>query len=51
MTSQIKDRGKQSRVTEVCRTESKTDDVLKARFLTVRKEIYNRFTTKQQNEQ
>ncbi len=31
--------------------ESKTDDALKARFLTVRKEIYNRFTTKQQNEQ
>ena len=31
--------------------ESKTDDALKARFLAVRKEIYNRFTTKQQNEQ
>ena len=31
--------------------ESKTDDALKATFLAVRKEIYNRFTTKQQNEQ
>ena len=31
--------------------ESKTDDALKTRFLPVRKEIYNRFTTKQQNEQ
>ena len=31
--------------------ESKTDDALEARFLTVRKEIYNRYTTKQQNEQ
>ena len=31
--------------------ESKTDDALKARFLTVRKEIYNRYTAKQQNEQ
>ncbi len=30
--------------------ERKTDDSLKARFLTVRKEIYQRFTTKQQNE-
>ena len=38
--------GKQSRVTEVCSMESKTDDALKARFLAVRKEIYNRFTTK-----
>jgi hypothetical protein len=26
--------------------ESKTDDTLKARFHAVRKEIYNRFTTK-----
>ena len=31
--------------------ESKTDDALKARFLVVRKEIYNRYTAKQQNEQ
>ena len=31
--------------------ESKTDDALKARFLAVRKEIYNRYTAKQQNEQ
>ena len=31
--------------------ESKTDDALKATFLAVRNEIYNRFTTKQQNEQ
>jgi hypothetical protein len=46
MTSQIKDNGKESRVTEVCIMESKTDDELKARFLTVRKEIYNRYTTK-----
>ncbi len=46
MTSQIKGRGKQSRVTEVCNMESKTDDVLQARFLVVRKEIYNRYTTK-----
>ncbi len=51
MTSQIKGSGKQSRVTEVCIMESKTDDALKARFLAVRKEIYNRFTTKKQNEQ
>ena len=51
MTSQIKGSGKQSRVTEVCSMESKTDDALKATFLAVRKEIYNRFTTKQQNEQ
>ena len=51
MTSQIKDNGKQSRVTEVCSMESKTDDVLKARFLLVRKEIFNRYTTKKQNEQ
>jgi hypothetical protein len=36
---------------EVCSMENKTDDALKARFLTVRKEIYNRFTTKEQNEQ
>ena len=39
MTSQIKGSGKQSRVTEVCSMESKTDDALKARFLAVRKEI------------
>ncbi len=32
-------------------TESKTDDVLKYRFLEVRKEIFNRYTAKQQNEQ
>jgi hypothetical protein len=32
MTSQIKGSGKQSRVTEVCSMESKTDDALKARF-------------------
>ena len=51
MTSQIKGSGKQSRVTEVCSMESKTDDALKATFLAVRNEIYNRFTTKQQNEQ
>ena len=31
--------------------ESKTGDALNARFLAVRKEIYNRYTTKQQNEQ
>ena len=31
--------------------ETKTDDALKATFLAVRKEIYNRFTTKKQNEQ
>ena len=30
--------------------ESKTDDALKARFFVVRKEIYNRFTVKQQGE-
>ncbi len=51
MTSQIKDNGKQSRVTVVCNMEIKTDNALKARFLTVRKEIHNRYTTKQQNEQ
>ena len=31
--------------------EHKTDDTLKVRFLVVRKEIYNRYTAKQQNEQ
>ena len=31
--------------------ESKTDDALQACFLTVRKEIYNRYTANQQNEQ
>jgi hypothetical protein len=46
MTSQIKDNGKESRVTEVCIMENKTDDELKARFLVVRKEIFNRYTTK-----
>jgi hypothetical protein len=51
MTSQIKGSGKQSRVTEVCSMENKTDDALKARILAVRKEIYNRYTAKQQNEQ
>ena len=46
MTSQIKGSGKQSRVTEVWSMENKTDDALKARFLTVRKEIYNRYANK-----
>ena len=50
MTSQIKDSGKQNRVTEIFIMESKTDDALKARFLEVRKEIYNRYTTTQQND-
>ena len=31
--------------------ERKTDDPLKVRFLVVRKEIYNRYTVKKQNEQ
>ncbi len=31
--------------------ESKTDDTLKTRFLEVRKEFYNRYTDKQQNEE
>ncbi len=47
MTSQIKGSGKQSRVTEICIMESKTDDTMKARFLVVRKEIYNRYTVKE----
>ena len=47
MTSQVKDTGKQSRVTEVCSIEHKTDDALKVRFFAVRKEIYNRYTDKQ----
>jgi hypothetical protein len=51
MTSQIQGSGQQSGVTEVCSMESKTDDALKARFLAVRKEIYNRYTAKQQKEQ
>jgi hypothetical protein len=51
MTSQIKDRGKQSRVTKVYRMESKADDTLKDRFLEVRKEIYNRYTDKQQKQE
>ena len=51
MTSQIKGSGKQSHVKEVCSMERKTDDPLKVRFLVVRKEICNRYTTKQQNEQ
>ena len=31
--------------------ESKTDDALKDTFLEVRKEIFNRYTAKKQNEQ
>ncbi len=31
--------------------ERKTDDALKTRFLEVRKEIYNRYTVKEENEQ
>ena len=43
MTSQLKDSGKQIRVTEVCNMESKKDDSPpKSRFLEVRKEIHNR---------
>jgi hypothetical protein len=41
MTSQIKDNGKQSRVTDVYSMESKKDDPLKGRFLVVKKEIHN----------
>jgi hypothetical protein len=46
MTSQIKDSGKQSRVTEICRMEIKKDDPLKVRFLVVRKELHNHYTDK-----
>ncbi len=46
MTSQIKDSGQQSRVTEVCNIERKKDDPLKVRFHVVRKEIHNVYTDK-----
>ena len=43
MTSQLKDSGKQIRVTEVWNMESEKDDSPpKSRFLEVRKEIHNR---------
>ncbi len=52
MTSQIIGSGKHKRETVVCSMESKKDDSpLKVRFLVVRKEIYNRYTEKQQTEQ
>jgi hypothetical protein len=47
MTSQIKDNGKQSRVTDVYIMESKKDDPLKGRFLVVKKEIHNCYTDKE----
>ncbi len=52
MTSQIIGSGKHKRETAVCSMESKKDDSpLKARFLEVRKEIFNHYTEKQQTEQ
>ena len=52
MTSQIIGSGKHKREAAVCSMESKKDDSpLKARFLAVRKEIFNRYTEKQQTEQ
>jgi hypothetical protein len=52
MTSQIIGSGKHKREAAVCSMESKKDDSpMKARFLTVRKEIYNHYTEKQQTEQ
>ncbi len=51
MTSQIIGSGKHKRETALCSMESKKDDSpLKARFLAVRKEIFNRYTEKQQTE-
>jgi hypothetical protein len=51
MTTQITGSGKHKRGAAVCRFESKKDDSpLKARFL-ARKEIYNRYTEKQETEQ
>ena len=44
--------GKHKCETSVCIMETKKDDSpLKTRFLTVRKEIYNHYTEKQQTEQ
>ena len=52
MTSQIIDSGTHKSETAVDRMENKKDDSpLKTRFLTVRKEIYNRYTEKQETEQ
>ena len=52
MTSQIIGSGKHKRETVVCNMESKKDDSpLKARFLTMRKEIYNHYTEKHKTEQ
>ncbi len=52
MTSQITDSGKHKCKTTVCEFENKKDDSpLKTRFLTVRKEIYNRYTEKEKTEQ
>ena len=52
MTSKITGSGKHKCETVVCSMESKKDDSpLKARFLAVRKEIYNRYTEKHQPEQ
>ena len=52
MTSQVTGSGKHKRDAAVCSMESTKDDSpIKARFFAVRKEIYNRYTTKQQNEQ
>ena len=52
MTSQIIVSGKHKCEETVCSMESKKDDSpLKARFLAVRKETFNRYTEKQQTEQ
>ena len=52
MTSQIIGSGKHKRESAVCSMESKKDDSpLKARFLSVRKEIYNHYTEKDKTEQ
>ncbi len=52
MTSQITGSGKHKRESVVCNMESKKDDsLLKVRFLVVKKEIYKRYTEKQQTEQ
>ena len=52
MTSQVTGSGKHKREEAVCSMESTKDDSpMKARFFAVRKEIYYRYTEKQQTEQ
>ncbi len=51
MTSQITGSGKHNREVAFCIMETKKDDsTLKVRFLVMSKEIYNRYTEKQQTE-